>query len=62
MGSDFSGIVKPENNSSYYTIRYAEFVIPLIKAVQEQSEVIEQLNDRIEDLEKTLELLIEQQN
>ncbi len=42
-GVEFSGLVKPENDSSFYSIRYAEFVIPLIKAVQEQSEEIEKL-------------------
>ena len=33
-------------------IRYAEFVVPLVKAVQEQQEIIEQLIERIEVLEK----------
>ncbi|MEO8146502.1 MAG: tail fiber domain-containing protein [Bacteroidia bacterium] len=36
-GYDFSGVVKPENPDNLYTVRYAEFVVPLVKAVQELS-------------------------
>lgn len=35
IGYDFSGVDKPENDNSLYGLRYAEFVVPLVKAVQE---------------------------
>jgi len=40
---DFSGVDAPKNEDDYYGLRYAEFVVPLVKAVQEQQEMIEQL-------------------
>ena len=52
VGFDFDGVSAPENETDLYGIRYAEFVVPLVKAVQEQQEIIEQLKERIEALEK----------
>ncbi len=40
-GYDFSGLQKPVNEHTLYTLRYAEFVVPLVKAVQEQQAIIE---------------------
>ncbi len=37
IGYDFSGVDKPENENALYGLRYAEFVVPLVKAVQELS-------------------------
>jgi hypothetical protein len=34
-GYDFSGVQKPEDPNGLYSLRYAEFVVPLVKAVQE---------------------------
>ena len=34
---DFSGIDKPANNKDVYGLRYSDFVVPLVKAVQELS-------------------------
>jgi hypothetical protein len=50
-GYDFSGIIKPENEKSQYSLSYAEFVVPLVKALQEQQAIIEELKARIEVLE-----------
>ncbi|MCK4980437.1 MAG: tail fiber domain-containing protein, partial [Candidatus Delongbacteria bacterium] len=50
-GYDFSGLDKPGNKDDQYGIRYSEFVVPLIKAVQEQQDTIEKLEKRIEELE-----------
>ena len=47
---DFSGYTKPENPSELYTIRYAEFVVPLVKAVQEQQTMIDRLEKEVEEL------------
>ena len=43
LGYNFSGVDAPKNEKDYYGLRYAEFVIPLVKAVQEQQEQIEKL-------------------
>ncbi|MFT5860786.1 MAG: hypothetical protein ACI865_002901 [Flavobacteriaceae bacterium] len=54
LGADFSGLVRPKNNQDYYSIRYSEFVIPLIKAVQEQAAEIATLQDKNKGLELRL--------
>ncbi|NTW31253.1 MAG: tail fiber domain-containing protein [Bacteroidetes bacterium] len=48
---DFSGVDKPKNDNDLYSLRYSEFVVPLIKAVQEQQKQIEVLQKRINELE-----------
>lgn len=45
MNIEFSGLVLPRSNSDYYSIRYSEFVVPLVRAVQEQDEKINKLID-----------------
>jgi len=47
---DFNGVVKPADNNDLYSLRYAEFVVPLVKAVQEQQKEIEALKAEIEAL------------
>ncbi len=44
-GYDFSGVDKPKNENDFYGLRYGDFVVPLVKAVQE-------LNIKVEKLEK----------
>mgnify|MGYP006248978093 FL=1 len=51
-GYDFSGVDKPKNNKDFYGLRYAEFVVPLVKAVQEQQVLIEELKAEVEMLKK----------
>ena len=51
LGYDFSGVEVPENEESMYRLRYAEFVVPIVKAMQEQQELITVLTKRIEELE-----------
>lgn len=57
LGADFSGLVRPKNEQDHYAIRYAEFVVPLIKAVQEQDETIESLKAENEELRKRIEAI-----
>jgi hypothetical protein len=40
---DFSGVVAPPNDKTAYQLSYAEFVVPLVRAVQEQQKEIEEL-------------------
>lgn len=43
LGYDFSGVDAAKNDKDLYSLRYAEFVVPLVKAVQELSEKVEKL-------------------
>jgi hypothetical protein len=52
---DFSGIRKPANEKSTYNLSYAEFVIPLVKAVQEQQKKIQEQQKLIEQLMEEIE-------
>ena len=52
LGFDFSGVDAPKNENDFYGLRYAEFVVPLVKAVQEQQKIIEDLTKRIEEIER----------
>ncbi len=68
-GYDFSGVDKPNNEKDFYGLRYAEFVVPLVKAVQEQQEIIQELlrkqeiqNKKIAALEDQYEKMIKQLN
>jgi trimeric autotransporter adhesin len=56
-GYNFSGYTKPATTDQLYTIRYAEFVVPLTKAVQEQQTIITNQQKQIELLEKRLAVL-----
>ena len=57
IGYDFSGVDAPENAKGYYGLRYAEFVVPLVKAVQEQQVMIQQQNDQIKEQQKQIDEL-----
>ena len=50
---DFAGwiLTDKEDSDSEQGLNYSEFVSPLIKAVQEQQQIIEDLKARIETLE-----------
>ncbi|MBK9732468.1 MAG: tail fiber domain-containing protein [Chitinophagaceae bacterium] len=54
---DFSGVDAPKNESDFYGLRYAEFVVPLVKAVQEQQLLIEQQHADINDQNIRIEML-----
>lgn len=54
VGYDFDGVIKPQNENDHYRLSYSSFVVPLIKAVQEQQEMIEALQKEIEILKSKL--------
>jgi trimeric autotransporter adhesin len=54
IGYDFSGIDKPKNENDLYGLRYSEFVVPLVKAMQEQQQMIEELKRQNADLQKRI--------
>lgn len=59
VGYDFSGVDKPKNDKDFYSLRYGEFVVPIVKAMQEQQQMIESMNRRIQLLEEQNTLLLQ---
>jgi trimeric autotransporter adhesin len=57
LGFEFSGVDKPQNENSLYGIRYAEFVVPLVKAVQELNAINETQKTTIGDLKQAVDEL-----
>jgi hypothetical protein len=49
---DFSGVDKPKNDKDIYGLRYSDFVMPLVKAVQELSKANDDKDAKINDLQK----------
>jgi len=54
LNFDFSAIVVPESEDDMYSLRYAEFVVPLVKAVQELALQNERLKQEIDLLKADL--------
>jgi trimeric autotransporter adhesin len=64
VGFKFDGLRSPENENETYSLSYAQFVVPLVKAMQEQEQKInaqkrqmEAQQKRIEQLEKMMEII-----
>ncbi|MDP4261871.1 MAG: tail fiber domain-containing protein [Bacteroidota bacterium] len=53
-GYDFDGVIKPAHDKDHYRLAYGEFVVPLVKAVQEQQKMIEDMKKEIEELKKLI--------
>lgn len=51
----FNAVKAPQNDMDHYSIRYAEFVVPLVKAVQELTAKLDVQEKEIEGLKKQLE-------
>ena len=61
IGYDFSGVDAPRNDNDFYGLRYAEFVVPLVKAVQElkaENDALKAENDNIKERLSALEALL----
>jgi hypothetical protein len=56
-GFDFPGIDVPKNDKEVYSLRYTDFIMPLVKAVQEQQVIIDTQQKQIEELMKRIEIL-----
>ena len=54
---DFDGVHKPKNDHDLYSLSYAQFVVPLVKAVQEQQEIIKTQQKQIDLLLKRIGVL-----
>lgn len=57
-GYNFSGVNKPEDARAHYSLSYESFVVPLVKAVQEQQIQISKLNEQLKQQDEQIKLLI----
>ncbi len=55
LGYEFNGVDEPKNDGDHYGLRYAMFVVPLVKAVQE----LEEKNAALEEKNKQLEIRLQ---
>jgi hypothetical protein len=60
LGYDFSGVDKPKNSADYYGLRYAEFVVPLVKGMQEQQKMIDELQKQVNLLKEQNKQMVEE--
>src|SRR4030095_4437686 len=54
LNYEFSGVDKPQSKDGLYGLRYSDFVVPLVKAVQELSQQNDEKDKKIEELESRL--------
>jgi len=55
LGYKFSGVDKPQDASKQtYALRYSDFIMPMVKAIQEQQKMIDELKKEVEDLKKKI--------
>src|SRR5207248_1544766 len=57
LNYDFSGVDAAKNDKDLYGLRYSEFVVPLVKAVQELSVQNDEKDAKIIDLQKQIDEL-----
>jgi len=58
LNYDFSGVDAPKNKEGFYGLRYAEFVVPLVRSVQELDAENKELKKDVEDLKELVAKLI----
>jgi hypothetical protein len=56
-GYDFSGVDKPQDANGMWGLRYSDFVVPIVKAMQEQQQIIEEMKKRIESMQIEMDQL-----
>lgn len=61
LNYDFSGVDAPKDKDGFYGLRYAEFVIPLVKSVQElnaENKELKEVNSKLQEQMNRLEDLV----
>ena len=61
-GTSFSGVDVPKNNSDRYGLRYSLFVVPLVKAIQEQQVLLEIEKSKVAVLEEKFNKILKEVN
>jgi trimeric autotransporter adhesin len=57
-GYNFSGVHSPKDKTDTYGVSYYQFVVPLVKAVQEQQQMIEAQQQTIANQQKAIDALL----
>lgn len=57
-GYNFNGVHKPNDENDNYSIAYSQFVVPLVKGMQEQQKMIETQQGEIDELKKMVKELL----
>jgi trimeric autotransporter adhesin len=60
-GFNFPGIDAPRNSKEVYTLRYVDFIMPMVKAIQQQQVIIDNLKSEKEAQAERIKLM-EKQN
>jgi hypothetical protein len=58
VGYEFSGVDRPKTEGAVMGLRYSEFVVPLVKAMQEQQTMIEEQKQMIDSQQRAIEVLM----
>lgn len=61
-GFDFPGLDIPNNEKEVYSLRYTDFIMPLVKAIQEQQIIIENLKTENKKLSSKMDMFEEKIN
>jgi hypothetical protein len=59
LGYSFDGIHVPTNNKDYYSLSYSQFIMPLVRSVQEQQQTIEEQSKKIDSQAKEIKSMNE---
>jgi len=57
-GFNFPGIDTPKNEHEVYTLRYVDFIMPMVKAIQEQQQTISKQQSQITELKALVEKML----
>jgi len=60
LNYNFSGVDAPKSEKSFYALRYGDFIVPLVKAVQEQQKQIDEQQKQIEELKSLVQSITKQ--
>ena len=55
----FNGVYKPQNDTDNYSLDYSKFLVPLVKAIQEQQQQIESLKKENREIKEQLKKVLE---
>ena len=61
LGYQFDGVNKPAGEKDHYSLAYSQFIMPLVKAVQEQQQIIEGQTAVLNNQQKQIDVLKKQQ-
>ena len=57
-GYDFTGVIRPSNSMEHYGLSYEAFIMPMVKAIQEQQRQIDDLKKMVADQQQMILRLI----